>query len=465
MKSQIFNAPRVMIASPKSGSGKTTLTCALLQTLKNQGKNPIAFKCGPDFIDPMFHRNVLGIDSTNLDSFFCSEEKVLQIFADNFFLGSQKGKACAVIEGVMGLYDGLGGISMQASSYDVAKITKTPIILTVDVLGMSRSVLPLIKGFLDYDEAKLIKGVFLNNTNESQFLILKKLIKEEFNIEVLGFFPKLQEYVWKSRHLGLFLPDEIHDLKEQVDRISGLLEKNMDFSALDKIFSSSTQADLQQGIFFPVPNIQKKNPPSVKVAVAHDETFCFYYRENLRLLEDAGAQLLYFSPLHDKSIPEGVQGILLGGGYPELYGKQLQENTSMRKSIREAAENGVAVMAECGGFMYLQENMTDTNGSTYEMCGVLEGKCSYTGHLVRFGYCEFSPKYPQKGIFSPLRGHEFHYFDSTENGDAFNATKKFSAKSWDCGIFTDKILAGFPHFYYHSNPEIVKWFIEACKSV
>ena len=465
MKSQIFNAPRIMLASPKSGSGKTTVTCALLQTLKNLGKNPIAFKCGPDFIDPMFHRKVLGIDSTNLDSFFCSEEKLRQIFAANFSLSGKNGNACAVIEGVMGLYDGLGGISLQASSYDVARITKTPIILIIDVSGMSRSVLALIRGFLDYDEANLIKGVFLNNTNGSQFLILKKLIEDETELEVLGFLPKLTEYVWKSRHLGLFLPEEIHDLKEQVDRISAALEKTMDFAALERIFSCSTQPDLQPENFFPSPNIQKETPLRVRVAVAYDEAFCFYYRENLRLLEEAGAKLLYFSPLHDKALPEGVQGILLGGGYPELYGKELQENAPIRKSIREAVGKGAAVLAECGGFMFLQENLTDAKGASYEMCGILEGKCSYTGRLVRFGYGEFSPKYPQRGISSAIKGHEFHYFDSTRNGEAFKATKSFSAKSWDCCVFTDKILAGFPHFYYHSNPEIVKWFIEACKSV
>ena len=208
---------------------------------------------------------------------------------------------------------------------------------------------------------------------------------------------------------------------------------------------------------------------SLKIAVALDEAFCFYYQENLKLLESFGAKIEYFSPLHDNFIPDGVNGILLGGGYPELYAEQLESNDSMRKSIKSAVNNGISVLAECGGFMYLQEKLTTENGRSFEMCGAIKGECRYTGKLVRFGYAEFKLKKENSGLFpdiikNPIKGHEFHYFDSTNNGSDFTATKPLSKKSWDCLIFTENMLAGFPHLYYPSNPEIVRWFIDSCKN-
>lgn len=208
---------------------------------------------------------------------------------------------------------------------------------------------------------------------------------------------------------------------------------------------------------------------SLNLAVALDEAFCFYYHENLRLLEEAGFQIKYFSPLHDKSLPEGTNAILLGGGYPELYAELLESNESMRKSIKSAIEKGASVLAECGGFMYLQEKLFAQDRKSYEMCGAIKGECTYTGKLVRFGYAEFTKKSDfsesaggEKTPFS-IKGHEFHYFDSTNNGTSFKASKPLSNKSWDCMIFTPKMLAGFPHLYYRSNPKIVKWFVESCK--
>ncbi len=267
-KSQIFNAPRIMIAAPKSGSGKTTLTCALLQLLKNHGKNPVAFKCGPDYIDPMFHEKVLGVPSTNLDSYFCTEEQIREIFTENMKVAesdiiqnkrdavlaersrSHKTDSFSVIEGVMGLFDGLGGTSLTASSYDIARITKTPILLVIDAQGASRSIVPLVKGFLEYDKKNsgtgknLIKGIFLNKTSQGQFQILKKLIEEECaereesaenRIKVIGFLPKNSEENWQSRHLGLILPSEIKDLQTQIQKTAESLENTLDFEALEKI--------------------------------------------------------------------------------------------------------------------------------------------------------------------------------------------------------------------------------------
>lgn len=487
-----------MIASPASGSGKTTLTCGILQLLKNHGKSPVSFKCGPDFIDPMFHRQVLGIHSTNLDSFFVDEEELRQIFSENMesekdcLPGEEAGEGIqvennqpekiAVIEGVMGLFDGLGGSSLKASSYDIARITKTPILLCIPACGMSRSIVPLVKGFLDYDKAhsgtgeNLIKGIFLNKVSKGTFQLLKSMIEEElsaeYSVKVIGYLPKDSDLNWESRHLGLFLPDEIKNLKEQIQKTAKTLEATLDFEAVEKIDGSVNCG--MMGETFPDKLSSFTFQFSVSIAVALDEAFCFYYQDNLRLLEKAGAKLVYFSPLHDKSLPSGIQGLLLGGGYPELYASRLQANESMRSSIRQAVENGLPVMAECGGFMYLQEKLITERGESYEMCGAIKGQCHYTGKLVRFGYAEFTLKggseenagCKKSGLpvnFS-VKGHEFHYFDSSNNGSDFTASKPLSDRSWDCMISTPTMLAGFPHLYYRSNPEIVSWFLGVCKS-
>ena len=457
MESQIFNVPRIMIAAPKSGSGKTILTCALLQFLKNHGKNPVAFKCGPDFIDPMFHEQVLGIHSTNLDSFFCCEGLLKEIFWKN--IADCSGAGCAVIEGVMGLFDGLGGTSISASSYEIARFTQTPILLVIDASGMSRSIVPLVKGFLDYDKklsggAGLIKGIFLNKVSKPTFELLKRLIEEEAEVPVLGYYSKDLENVLKSRHLGLVLPHEIQNLKESVQESAEILEDSLDFERLEEIMRCRP-LEMSEN------RSESKNlaERSVVIAVAKDEAFCFYYHENLRLLEKSGARLEYFSPLHDACVPDDADGILLGGGYPELYAEKLESNKAMRKSIKSAVQNGVPVMAECGGFMYLQDKLIAQDGNEYKMCGAIEGECRYTGKLVRFGYADFA--LDDRFL---VKGHEFHYFDSTNNGAAFKAKKPVSQKSWDCMIFTKNMLAGFPHLYYPSEPKITDWFIESCKN-
>jgi cobyrinic acid a,c-diamide synthase len=481
-----------MISAPKSGSGKTTLTCAILQLLKNHGKRPVAFKCGPDFIDPMFHKQVLGIHSTNLDSFFVDEEEVRQIFSENMETEddslpteNNQPEKIAVIEGVMGLFDGLGGTSLKASSYDIARITKTPILLVIDAEGASRSIVPLVKGFLDYDKAhsgtdeNLIKGIFLNKVSKGTFQLLKSLIEEEtaseYGVKVIGYLQKDSKDVWKSRHLGLLLPDEIKNLKEQIQNTARTLENTLDFEALEKISNGAlrvgSDGETSPFVIKTSTNSAFRIPHSeLTLAVALDEAFCFYYHENMRILEKSGAKLVYFSPLHDKSLPNGVNGLLIGGGYPELYASPLQANESMRKSIKSAVDGGLPVMAECGGFMYLQEKIITETGESYEMCGAIKGECRYTGKLVRFGYADFvlkggacentgSENHCLPRNFS-IKGHEFHYFDSTNNGADFTASKPLSKKSWDCMIFTPTMLAGFPHLYYSSSPEIVRWFLE-----
>lgn len=450
---------RFMIAAPKSGSGKTMITCALLQLLKDSGKNVLSYKCGPDYIDPMFHKKVLGVPSKNLDTFFTDEKTTVQLFLDERADGD-----FAVLEGVMGLYDGLGGIYEQGSSYHLAKVTQTPIILVVDAKGMGKSVLALIAGFLQYDTHHLIKGVLLNRMSKGYYDIIKPLIEKELSVKVVGYFPEQKDIGLSSRHLGLVMPDELADIKEQLDELAERLKKTID---LDMLLDIAVEAEeITKTTNTEQMQIQNQNN-TVNIAVAMDEAFCFYYEDNLRLLEKCGAKLQYFSPLHDTKLPDNCDALLLGGGYPELYAKELSENLSMRNSIKTAFKTGLPTVAECGGFMYLHtyihnicEEDADAQNYVFGMTGALDSECHFKGKLVRFGYIELEEKHNN---FLPtdekIRAHEFHYYDSTDNGADCIATKPATGRSYDCVISHDNYWLGFPHLYYPSNPHFAESFV------
>lgn len=460
---------RFMIAAPKSGSGKTMITCALLQLLKDRGKNVSSYKCGPDYIDPMFHKKVLGVPSKNLDTFFTDEKTTVQLFLDKRADGD-----FAVLEGVMGLYDGLGGIYEQGSSYHLAKVTQTPIILVVDAKGMGKSVLALIAGFLQYDTQHLIKGVLLNRMSKGYYDIIKPLIEKALSVKVVGYFPEQKDIRLESRHLGLVMPDELADIKEQLDELAGRLKKTIDLDMLlDIAVEAEEISDSGNADIYNVKNIgnydqnefsQNKAINTVNIAVAMDEAFCFYYEDNLRLLEKCGAKLQYFSPLHDTKLPDNCDALLLGGGYPELYAKELSENLSMRNSIKTAFKTGLPTVAECGGFMYLHtyihnicEEDADAQNYVFGMTGALDSECHFKGKLVRFGYIELAEKH--NNFLPPnekIKAHEFHYYDSTDNGADCIATKPATGRSYDCVISHDNYWLGFPHLYYPSNPHFAE---------
>ena len=499
---------RFMIAAPKSGSGKTMITCALLQLLKDSRKKVSSYKCGPDYIDPMFHKKVLGVPSKNLDTFFTDEKTTVQLFLDKRADGD-----FAVLEGVMGLYDGLGGIYEQGSSYHLAKVTQTPIILVVDAKGMGKSVLALIAGFLQYDTHHLIKGVLLNRMSKGYYDIIKPLIEKELSVKVVGYFPEQKDIGLSSRHLGLVMPDELSDIKKQLNETADRLKKTidmelfMDIAAEADEIGDSGSADIYneksidncaQNKFTKIiksdcetqyqttnteqMQIQNQNN-TVNIAVAMDEAFCFYYEDNLRLLEKCGAKLQYFSPLHDTKLPDNCDALLLGGGYPELYAKELSENVSMRESIKKAFRAGLPTVAECGGFMYLHkyihdicddtdeqnkadvQNNADTQYNTdtqndvsvSQLVGALDSECHFKGKLVRFGYIELAEKH--NNFLPPnekIKAHEFHYYDSTDNGADCIATKPATGRSYDCVISHDNYWLGFPHLYYPSNPHFAE---------
>ena len=461
--------PRLVIAATKSGSGKTTITCALLQALLQRGEKVRSFKCGPDYIDPMFHEKVIGIPSGNLDLYFTDEE-----LTKSFFL-KDLDDDMAIVEGVMGLYDGVGGITQEASTYHLAQTLDAPILLVLNARGMGRSILAEIKGFLDMDQNHLIRGILLNQIPASFFETVKPFLEKETGIPVFGFFPTCKDLTLESRHLGLMLPDEVDGLKEKTKQAAGILEDSVDLDGLLSMMKDFASEHPISGQAFETimkdrisehmadhadANEQIPAPtPKVRIAVAKDRAFNFYYRTNLDLLELAGAELLFFSPLKDKTLPEGTDGILIGGGYPELMCEELSANGSMRESILKAIKSGTPSLCECGGFMYLHEILVGMDGKEYPMVGAIPGKCFHAGKLVRFGYAEFENEQTK----SKIRGHEFHHYDSESNGEDRLATKPFSGRSFRCMHEGEDHLWGFGHLYYASDPEFVKWFMECCR--
>ena len=459
-------APRLVIAAPSSGSGKTLVTCGLLSALKKEGRRAAAFKCGPDYIDPMFHETVLGTPSKNLDTFFAGEELTRQLFLEDVSPAD-----LSVVEGVMGLYDGLGGVTTRASTWDVARALEAPVILVVDGARSSVSVLALIRGFMDFMEDRRIRGVIFNRVSPMRYPALKTMTEERLGLAVCGYLPKLEGITMESRHLGLVMPQEIEGLKEQMDRLGQTCHETLDLELLEKIGAEAPALEERRERLFPDLHLQRETSPKGPViAVARDPAFSFYYKDNLRLLEKLGARLIPFSPIKDEGVPGEADALLLGGGYPELHGGELAENVSMRHSIKTRIQSGMPCLAECGGFLYLLEELEDREGRGHRMAGFLPGKSRYTGKLSRFGYVTLTPAEDRKAAASAesggllvqgesIRGHEFHYMDTADTGEALLARKPVTGRSWTCGQMGEGFYAGFPHLYLYSCVEMAGRFV------
>ena len=435
------NTPRVMFAATRSGSGKTTVTCGVLAALKKQNIKVQAYKCGPDYIDPMFHRTVLGIDTGNLDTFFADADAIGRILARD-----TKDAELIVMEGVMGYYDGVGGTTTMASSYELSKVTKTPVVLIVDAKGASVTLAAIIRGIMEYKKDSRIVGVILNRVSPMFYSRIKHVIETECGIPVLGYLPEDASFAVPSRHLGLLQPDEMQKQRDWVETVAKAARKTID---IDGILEIAAQAEMLQIQKATGETEKSKFTAGYRIGVARDAAFSFYYRENLRMLEDMGATLVYFSPLTDAHVSE-VDALIFGGGYPELYAKQLYENQSMRASVWQALEAGMPCHAECGGFLYLGKSLADAEGNVYEMVGFLDGAGFRTERLQRFGYVELAPQEADAfAVNTVLRGHEFHYWDSTDCGDACLAWKPLSKqKTYSCMVKKKGTFAGFPHLYY-----------------
>ena len=446
-----------MITAASSGSGKTMITCGLLELFKRKGLNPLACKCGPDYIDGLFHKQVLELEGMNLDSYFEAPEELRDKYSR-----LSKGHL-PVVEGVMGYFDGLGGSTTRASSWEVAHILDLPAVLVVDARGASVSLAAVIKGFLEFERpmGSQIKAVIFNRMSPMLYPRIRELVERETGIRAAGFVPELDFLKVGSRHLGLVLPEEIAGLREQMNRLGKCLEETIDWEFLEELGAEKEERDA----------LEEENTEasctaafSFRLGIAMDEAFCFYYQDNLRLLERLGGELVYFSPIHDRSLPEQLDGLILGGGYPELYCEALSLNESMREAVKKAAEGGLPVLGECGG--YLLEELEAEDGRIWPMTGVLKGKGYKKGKNSRFGYigveAEKDSLYLNPG--EQIRGHEFHYWDCEvlEEEWVMRAKKPVGNRSWPCMRIKNQVMAGFPHLFYPSCPAFAVRFAKAC---
>lgn len=441
----------VLLAAPASGSGKTAVTCALLRALQRRGLQPCAFKCGPDYIDPMFHRAMLGVPSHNLDLFLAQPQTVRTLYER-----ACRDHGAAVCEGVMGFYDGVGGVTTQASAWQVADTLHLPVLLVVRPKGASLTLAAQIRGLQAFRTPSHLAGILLNDCTPMLADSLAPMLERETGLPVVGCLPHLPEAVLESRHLGLYTAAEIKNLTARLDKMATALEENADLDRLLRLCERPPR---------PVPPSPLQPSSTVPIAVAKDEAFCFTYAETLEVLRQCGAEPVFFSPLHDSALPNAIGGLYLPGGYPELYAQTLAENAAMRASIRHAVENGLPTVAECGGFLYLSQTLQDAQGQRWPMAGVLPGDGVQTQRLVRFGYAELTAETDsllfRAGEQFPV--HEFHYWDCTQNGTAFGVRKPITGRTWRCGFATPTLYAAFPHLYFAGRPQLAERFVKAAR--
>ncbi len=417
-----------MLAAMGSGSGKTVVTCALLAALRARGMSVQSFKCGPDYIDPMFHQQMLGVPSRNLDLFLQGEAGVRRTL-------SRQTAELALVEGAMGFYDGVKGTD-RASAWAVADAADIPAVLVLHPKGASLTLAAQVRGLQTFRTPNHIAGLLLNNCKPSLYAHLKPILEEETGLPVAGYLPPMEEAVLDSRHLGLLTAREVEDLAARFGAIARQMERTVDVNVLLTLAGETVEK--------PAPSIPP--PPRCKIAVARDEAFCFCYADNLDLLRENGAELTFFSPLRDPVLPPETGGLYLPGGYPELYACQLSENRSMRETIRRTVKAGLPTVAECGGFLYLQETLEDGRGGVWPMVGVLPGDGYKTDRLQRFGYKSLAAQADsllfRAGESIPV--HEFHYWDCTRPGP----------------VLGDTMYAGFPHLHFGGALPLAERFVE-----
>lgn len=436
-----------MIAGVGSGCGKTTAVCGILYGLQKQGRKVAAWKSGPDYIDPMFHKRVCQRGG-NLDLFFSGRDRVCALLSEQ-----ARHSDIAVIEGAMGYYDGIG-MTEEASCYALAGATETPVVLTVNPRGMGNSVSALIQGFLRYQKESRIEGILFNRISSRQYERLKPAV-ESMGLKAVGYLPELKEFTLESRHLGLVTAAEVDGWDTKLEKLYEATAHTIDWEALLELSKKARPTAFKD------PDFPAAGREAVTIGIARDEAFGFLYEDNLRYLEKRGCELVYFSPMRDEELP-AMDGMILCGGYPELYLPKLSGNERMRRSVREKILLGLPCIAECGGFLYLQKNMTDAVNESYEMAGVFPGHAFRGRGLERFGYLNCTVR--EGNLFGvehmKLRAHEFHYYDCDGSGNALAAEKASGEGKWMTGIVNENLYAGFPHVYFYGNEPFAEGFLE-----
>lgn len=432
----------IIISSNCSGGGKTTFTLALMKALINRGYSVQGYKSGPDYIDTAFHTHLCNKASRNLDLFLMGEDGVKTSFS--------KGEGdIGIVEGAMGLYDGLGYDS-KCSTYDLSRVLNLPIILVITPQAQSNTLCAELLGLINYENAN-IKGVVLNNINEAYYKLLKKLIERNTPLKVFGYLPKDERIILGSRHLGLIQSSEIEDLDKKISLSSEILEEHVDVEGIINSLEESKKYNSRNA------NKQVEYIKSligsrpIRIAYAHDKAFSFYYKDNLELLEKVG-ELIPFSPLEDKNLPEDIDFLYIGGGYPEVFEKKLSNNYELLKDIKDKLEKGLPAYAECGGLMYLTKGSEENN-----LVGFFDGIYKITDSLVNFGYAELQVENENHILPKGLRinCHEFHKsYIETKEPTVFRLNKEFyEEKQWQCGYVKNNVIAAYAHIHFYSNME------------
>lgn len=450
-----------IVAGTASGSGKTTVTLGLLAALQQRCLRVQPFKVGADYLDTAWHSAVSGVASRNLDSFMLPQGALNALFNEHFLAAD-----VAVIEGVMGLYDGYGTDPHYCSTAALARQLGVPVILLVDGKAVSTSIAATVMGFQHFDPQLAIAGAIVNHVNsESHFQLLKQAIERYCTLPVLGYVPDLPEVALPARHLGLVAAREARIDGQRWREFAARLEQTVDIS---RLLSLSEMAALPAG-HQPEP-LSPAAGAGLTLALADDEAFHFYYPDNLLLLERAGVRIARFSPLHDHALP-ACQMLWLGGGYPELHARKLSENAPMLQAMREAHRRGVAIYAECGGLMYLGTSLRDTAGRSWPMADIIPGDSEMGTRLTRFGYCEARAK-TQTLLAAPgetLRGHEFHYSDFTPRSEAVLDCHKTRdgevLKRWQGGWQVGNTFASYLHLHFAQRPRMLNHWFAAARSM
>ncbi len=447
--------PAIVIAGTSSNCGKTTVSLGLMAAMTAAGNHIQPFKCGPDFIDPTLHRKVTGRTSWNLDLRICSREYVTALFEA---VSVENG--INIVEGVMGLFD--GGDSSAAA---IARLLDLPVLLVVDTASAAESIAAVIKGFEVMDPAVHIAGVVLNRIASKRHLeLVSDAVRRHCQAEIAGFLPRDLNISIPSRHLGLHMGEELSG--EWLQRLSQLAQKHLDLKMVEKIASRAVSRLIKTPITPPWLDQDEEGQgspdPRTRIGVAMDRAFCFYYQDNLEMLRSAGAELVEFSPVNDEHLPADLDGLYIGGGYPELYGAELQENRSMRHAILQFSRSGRPVFAECGGFMYLCDSIETIDGKRFQMAGIFSAVSSMEKRLSALGYREVvtildTPIAPRHTL---MKGHEFHYSRTNFPQEPEKAFQFQNGRKE--GYLCNNTLAGYCHLHFGSNPEIASNFAKAC---
>jgi len=450
----LSNLPRIMIAGTNSGVGKTTVTLGIMSALVRKGIRVQGFKTGPDYIDPSHHKFVTGNASRNLDTWMMSDSVCRELFER-----SAINSDVSVIEGVMGLYDGSIDSTGHGTSAHLAKVLKTPVILVISAKGIAQSAGAIVMGYKEFDKDINLSGVIVNNVaSNSHYDCIKRSIEETCSVPVLGYLNKDKEITIPERHLGLVPSEENISHSNLYEKLGEMVLKTIDIDGLLKAArSAGVFPDYDKSIF-----IDRGGALHINLAIANDNAFCFYYQDDIELFEALGAKIKYFSPLHDKCVPDDADGIFIGGGFPELNAGKLMENETMRESILNAHNNGTIIYGECGGMMYLLEKLIDCDGRSFNMCGVLSGSSRMENKRQGLGYVIAEATYDsvicKRG--DTFRAHEFHWSRLLDVPDdivfAYKTRKSNGKQSGTDGICKKNVLASYTHVHYSSNPELAK---------